>query len=525
MAKLTRVTGKVFGATASTTNTPKEIGQFGSAKAGTYNATGDVATIQNLSAWSNGWIDAVTPTQQFPSLPEMTGVHKVLSYQSAYILQQGIPEWDNSTNYYINGFCSYSGTIYKSLTNDNLNHNPSSSPTHWTVYGAITDYANQSLSNLNATGEAHFINKSQVTNCITSVPITYDLQFSGGSLTLKAGSVVTVPNGTNTFTNVTITSDLVANTAFEGLYCVRLDSSLSPLALTGIQNSTSGTTQPAAPANYDGWYDTTNNIIKRYVGGWQDGYFSLPICYVNSSGTAITAVRTRFDGFGFFGNLVFSRNGITGLIPSGINQNGLVNTAFTTSGVHTTLVTGQVSVKRAFSMTASGGIDPHKQFVSSNIAPNENALWYLPSSNIIHILSGGTATQAQRIYAFDATFDANGNVSQIFPRTTLHLPNYDEFPRIVDYYFNAGSGYTIWSNGRCEQYGFISFSGGTASVTLLKDFSANNYVVVFGDVGSTYGANITVTAGTKTVSGFSVAVSWPTTGSLAGSWYYAIGEV
>ena len=42
MAKLTRVTAKIFGETASTSNTPKEIGQFGSAKAGTYNATGDV---------------------------------------------------------------------------------------------------------------------------------------------------------------------------------------------------------------------------------------------------------------------------------------------------------------------------------------------------------------------------------------------------------------------------------------------------------------------------------------------------
>ncbi len=125
MAKLTRLTAKIFGETASTTNTPKEIGQFGSGKAGTYNATGDVATIQSLPAWSNGWIDAVTPTDQFPPLPEMTGVHKVLSYQNAYVLQEGIPEYDANTTYYQNSICKGINSednlvFYKSLVDNNI---------------------------------------------------------------------------------------------------------------------------------------------------------------------------------------------------------------------------------------------------------------------------------------------------------------------------------------------------------------------------------------------------------------------
>ena len=48
MAKLTRVTGKVFGSAA--TATVRGIGQFGSAAAGTPNLTTDVATIQALPA-------------------------------------------------------------------------------------------------------------------------------------------------------------------------------------------------------------------------------------------------------------------------------------------------------------------------------------------------------------------------------------------------------------------------------------------------------------------------------------------
>lgn len=127
MNKLNRITGKVFGATASPTGDADNgpyIGQFGSAKLGTYNGTSDIATIQSLSAWSNGWIDAVTPTNQYPPLPERTGVDKVLSYQECYLLQSGVAEWDSATTYYINNFCRVGEKLYISLIDENLNNDP-----------------------------------------------------------------------------------------------------------------------------------------------------------------------------------------------------------------------------------------------------------------------------------------------------------------------------------------------------------------------------------------------------------------
>lgn len=155
MAKITRVTAKIFGETADATLADPEIGQFGSAKAGTYNGTADVATIQGLAAWSNGWVAAVTPTQQFPPLPEMTGVHKVLSYQNAYLLQQGIPEWDSATTYYTNGFCAKGGKLYVSLTDNNLNNDPASDTVNWKE--TITDISEKmdvDMSNMNAAQSA-----------------------------------------------------------------------------------------------------------------------------------------------------------------------------------------------------------------------------------------------------------------------------------------------------------------------------------------------------------------------------------
>ena len=110
MTRLKRITNKIFGETASTVGTEEfgaEIGQFGSAKLGTYNATGDVATIQSLPAWDNGWIDAVIPNQQYPTLPEMTGVFKVITHQTGYLHQEGLSEWDSATEYYKESYVKY----------------------------------------------------------------------------------------------------------------------------------------------------------------------------------------------------------------------------------------------------------------------------------------------------------------------------------------------------------------------------------------------------------------------------------
>lgn len=168
MANLSRKTAKIFGETATTTGNDPEIGQFGSAKAGTYVGTNDIDTIQALPAWSNGWVDAVTPTQQFPPLPEMTGVHKVLSYQNAYLLQKGIAEWDAGTTYYIGDLAKGfgEGKIYVSKVDGNINHELSDSD-YWDEFSRG---ANIELGNLNNIGNSKFqnapfsINNGTITN-------------------------------------------------------------------------------------------------------------------------------------------------------------------------------------------------------------------------------------------------------------------------------------------------------------------------------------------------------------------------
>lgn len=61
----------------------------------------------------------------------------------------------------------------------------------------VDNFADKDLSNLTATGEKHFLNKTQITNCILEAPNgTHTV--SGSTITLKAGLKVLMPIGRNT---------------------------------------------------------------------------------------------------------------------------------------------------------------------------------------------------------------------------------------------------------------------------------------------------------------------------------------
>ena len=130
MAKLARVLGKVFAGSAPL----DEIGQFGSALAGNPKNTQDVATIQSLPAYSEGWGKGVISSRNYPPIEEVNGVLKTISYQTCYLLQEGIPEYDSNTEYSNTSIVkSISGTrlnFYVSLQNNNIGH-PLSDTTYW----------------------------------------------------------------------------------------------------------------------------------------------------------------------------------------------------------------------------------------------------------------------------------------------------------------------------------------------------------------------------------------------------------
>lgn len=129
MPRYTRANQKIFGDSVSASG---NFGVFGSLAAGSPTYSKDPATIQSLAAFLQGWQAATTGIED-PSLEDMNGLFYLTFSQIAYILQAGIPEWNAETTYYQGQFCSASGIIYKSLTNENIG-NAVSDTNHWVEY-------------------------------------------------------------------------------------------------------------------------------------------------------------------------------------------------------------------------------------------------------------------------------------------------------------------------------------------------------------------------------------------------------
>lgn len=132
MPKIERKTQKIFGGNAES----DQLAVFGSMITGTPVYNDDIETLQS-EAYTEGWKAAVAANEA-PFMEEMNGVQYGFSKQLAYLFQQGIPEWDAGTTYYLNSFCQVGGVIYKSKLDENINHSPGddTEEIYWTPFKA-----------------------------------------------------------------------------------------------------------------------------------------------------------------------------------------------------------------------------------------------------------------------------------------------------------------------------------------------------------------------------------------------------
>lgn len=142
MARLTRKNIRVFAGSATNN------GVFGSLQANNPVQTNDVEQIQGLTAWANGWNDAVMSGEELPPLEEFQAIQYVVTYEQAYLMQEGLPEWASTVTYYkgslVKKVTSTGFQIYSSLTDNNTNH-ALSDTSNWKVVMDSDDlYAMQS---------------------------------------------------------------------------------------------------------------------------------------------------------------------------------------------------------------------------------------------------------------------------------------------------------------------------------------------------------------------------------------------
>lgn len=190
----------------------------------------------------------------------------------------------------------------------------------------ITDSDDEALTN------------NKISNCITEIPQDIKLELNNGTLTLKAGSKVYVPNGfesdgtTKKFDIITIAEDKSYswNYTGSGFVMVYINGNLT------VSSTGSETVSSLTPAKtYKIFYNTTDNKCYFDESTTSLTQVSFPIARFTAT-DSITSIDQVFNGFGYIGSTVFALPGVKGLIPNGRNDNGsLKNIAFEISSVKT----------------------------------------------------------------------------------------------------------------------------------------------------------------------------------------------
>ena len=306
--------------------------------------------------------------------------------------------------------------------------------------------ANKDLDNLTEVGEKHFLNKSQITNCLLEVPQKIKLELNDGVLTLKAGSKVIVPNGfeadgtTPKFDYVTVESDIsyawTESVSIPNCYWFFTNNIIYPVGpnITVV----SGSTQPTITTQIGFWYDTTNNLIKETHdtgSSWTTNNTSLPFGIASLGNNVITSIDQVFNGMGYIGSTVWVDKGVKGLIPNGRNEDGTLNNIeFTVGKVRKYTNTGaRNNSYLALSANDNQGVGRVNKFeVSDDISQSSaSKVIYSPTLNK-NIISGGTEWKWAIIGQWSSTSTSPFNVTSLQPKQPFRAADYNDFRSEVD---------------------------------------------------------------------------------------------
>jgi len=130
MAKLDRKLQRVFASSPGS----NQLGKIGSLAAGTVEYTTDVEEMQSLSQYLAG-LYGILIGGDSPAAQDFNALFNVTTYQLAYLFQQGVAEWNTSTEYHLNSMCQVDGVVYISNANTNQG-NLVTDETWWRPYSS-----------------------------------------------------------------------------------------------------------------------------------------------------------------------------------------------------------------------------------------------------------------------------------------------------------------------------------------------------------------------------------------------------
>ena len=292
----------------------------------------------------------------------------------------------------------------------------------------------------------------KITNCLLEVPQNIKIELNNGTLTLKAGSIVTVPNGfeddgkTPKFDYVTVESDKTYSTFGNNAQTVVYVTSILEMASLWVSNVYSGSTAPSGQ-QYMLWYDTANNLVKLTANSgstWTSG-LALPVGIATSTTTAFASIDQVFNSMGYIGSTVWVDKGVKGLIPNGRNEDGsLINQERTTPRIVTHTIPsawGKKSMEVVLNYNAGEvpkfEVLPTYRFTKNgvlNTAQGDTWTWtYYENDNKWFISGDSGATWYQVIAGFLGTLEFDGTkVTSFNPKKPFRAVDYNDF-NVADY--------------------------------------------------------------------------------------------
>lgn len=287
MARIARSTQKIFADNASNN------GVFGSARAGTFLTSNDVEALQALSAWDNGWSDATISGDLLPTLEEMQGIQYVATSQIAYLLQQGIPEWDAGTTYFEKNIVIKAGTyeLYGSLVDDNLN-NAVSDATKWVSLGVAGGGGVPTISGIGDAGKAIVVNSTG-----TAYILDNSSQFTTGDTLYSYAAAKTgwVLASGGTIGDASSGGTVRANADTEALFTLfwGLDATIFPIQTSAGAGSTRGA---SAAADFAAHKRMTIPDERGRVGAGRDDMGGSTASRITNAGAGIVGTTLGASG-------------------------------------------------------------------------------------------------------------------------------------------------------------------------------------------------------------------------------------
>lgn len=244
------------------------------------------------------------------------------------------------------------------------------------------------------------------TNRILEIPQDIKLELNNGTLTLKAGSKVYVPNGVGKFDKIVISADktLGAIGSYTGssLLFVRANGSAILQAVEHMSGSTAPTTSSGM------WYDTTNNKIFSYTNGVVDTVqYSLPVALVIRTKGSWTSIDQVFNGFGYIGSTVFALPGVKVQFPNGRNADGTCRSIIAT-------VDSVKTINRSDSVTSN-----IHWYLTSNLSAFSSYVWSFDADKNIYVGPNG----ANSIVEIARGYLTSGKITSFEPYTVDSVVN------------------------------------------------------------------------------------------------------